>query len=178
MRMQLNPDLARCATSKVDPDIFFMDDKDEPNYDATKTRLALAICGQCPIQKQCLQFAIKEEMDGVWGGTTTRERNVIIHRERTGYEPRPRKPVDITKILQVNAHRALETSIRDKDALLEALATFDNLEPITIEIANLRINNPGVPLSELASRINISKDVFAGRLKRLIRRLEKQYETN
>ena len=173
MRMQLNPDLARCATSKADPDIFFMDDKDEPNYDATKTRLALAICGQCPIQKQCLQFAIKEEMEGVWGGTTTKERKSIIFRVEKNYVPRPRQPKDITKILQVNASRALETSVRDKDRLVEALATFDDLEPITIEIANLRINNPGVPLSELAIKAGITKDVFAGRLKRLIKRLEK-----
>jgi len=171
--MQLNPDLARCATSKADPDIFFMDDKDEPNYDATKTRLALAICGQCPIQKQCLQFAIKEEMEGVWGGTTTKERKSIIFRIERNYVPRVREPNDITKILQVNASRALETSVRDKDRLLEALATFDDLEPITIEIANLRINNPGVPLSELAIMAGVSKDVFAGRLKRLIKRLEK-----
>lgn len=173
MRMQLNPDLARCATTKADPDIFFMDDKDEPNYNATKTRIALTICGQCPIQKQCLEFAIKEEMEGVWGGTTTKERKSIIFRIERKYVPRPREPKDITKILQVNASRALETSVRDKDVILKALETFNDLEPITIEIANLRINNPGVPLSELAITAGVTKDVFAGRLKRLIKRLEK-----
>lgn len=173
MRMQLNPDLARCATTNADPDIFFMDDKDEANYDAMKTEIARSICGQCPIQKQCLQFAIKEEMEGVWGGTTTRERRSAAFQRQTNYVPVPKKPADITKILQVNAARALETSVRDRDALLEALATFDDLEPITIEIANLRINNPGVPISELATMAGITKDVFAGRLKRLIKRLEK-----
>jgi len=173
MRMQLNPDLARCATSKADPDIFFMDDKDEPNYNAVKTEIARSICHQCPIEKQCLEFAIKEEMEGVWGGTTTKERKSIIFRIERKYVPRPRKPKDNTKILQVNAARALETSVRDRDAILQALATFDDLEPITIEIANLRINNPGVPLSELATMAGITKDVFAGRLKRLIKRLEK-----
>jgi WhiB family redox-sensing transcriptional regulator len=172
MRMQLNPDLARCATSKADPDIFFMDDKDESNYDATKTRMALTICGQCPIQKQCLEFAIKEEMEGVWGGTTTKERKSIAFRIERKYVPRPREQRNITKILQVNASRALETSARDKDRLVEALETFKDLEPITIEIANLRVNNPGLPLSELASMAGITKDVFAGRLKRLIKRLE------
>jgi WhiB family redox-sensing transcriptional regulator len=172
MRMQLNPDLARCAVVGADPDIFFMDDKDEPNYNAVKTEMAKNICYQCPIQKQCLQFAIKEEMEGVWGGTTTRERYLASYHERTGYVPKPRNP-DATKILQVNANRAVEASIRDKDRLVQALETFDDLEPITIEIANLRINNPGVPLSELASRIGISKDTFAGRLKRLLIRLEK-----
>lgn len=170
--MQLNPDLARCAVIEADPDMFFMDDKDEPNYNAVKTEIARSICNECPIQKQCLEFAIKEEMEGVWGGTTTKERNAIIFRQRTGYESKPRKPSDVTKILQVNAARALETSVRDRDAIVQALETFTDLEPITIEIANLRLNNPGVPLSELASRAGITKDVFAGRLKRLIRRLE------
>jgi WhiB family redox-sensing transcriptional regulator len=173
MRMQLNPNLARCAVTKADPDIFFMDDKDETNYDATKTRMALAICGQCPIEKQCLEFAIKEEMEGVWGGTTTKERKSIMFRIERKYVPRPREERNITKILQVNSSRALETSVRDRDTLIEALATFDDLEPITIEIASLRINNPGVPLSELATMAGITKDVFAGRLKRLIKRLEK-----
>lgn len=173
MRMQLNPDLARCAVTKADPDIFFMDDKDEPNYNAIKTEMARAICNECPIQKQCLQFAIKEEMEGVWGGTTTKERRSIIFRTQKNYVPRPREERNITEILKVNASRALETSVRDRDRLIEALATFDDLEPITIEIANLRINNPGVPLSELATMAGITKDVFAGRLKRLIKRLEK-----
>jgi WhiB family redox-sensing transcriptional regulator len=174
MRMQLNPDLARCATSKADPDIFFMDDKDEANYDAMKTEIARSICGQCPIQKQCLEFAIKEEMEGMWGGTTTSERRVAAHRKRTGFVPSDRKSnVDLTKLVQVNAARALETSVRDRDAIIKALETFTDLEPITIEIANLRVNNPGVPLSELATMAGITKDVFAGRLKRLIKRLEK-----
>lgn len=172
MRMQLNPDLARCAVVEADPDIFFMDDKDEPNYNAMKTEIAKSICHQCPIEKQCLEFAIKEEMEGVWGGTTTKERNVVIFRQRTGYVPKPRKPADVTNLLQVNAARALETSVRDKDAIIKALETFSDLEPITVEIANLRLNNPGVPLSELANMAGITKDVFAGRLKRLLKRLE------
>ena len=174
MKLQLDPDLAQCAVVNADPEIFFMDDKDEPNYNKIKTEFARNICHQCPIREQCLEFAYKEEMEGVWGGTTTKERKVVMFRKRTGYVPTGRvKKKDMTVLLSINAARSLETSNRDKELLIKALETFDDLEPITIEIANLRIKNPGVALSELASQINVSKDVFAGRLRRLINRLDK-----
>lgn len=175
MRMQLNPNLARCAVVKADPDIFFMDDKDEPNYNAVKTEIARSICNQCPIQKHCLEFAIKEEMEGVWGGTTTKERNAVIYRQRTGYTPKPRAPKTIKAINAIaNANRArtLDAANRDRQLLVTALTRFGDIEPITIQIANLRLDNPDVPLSELASMAGVTKDVFAGRLKRLIKRLE------
>lgn len=172
LRLAVNPDLAKCAEEGVNSDIFFMDDKDEDNYSAIKTEIARNICGTCPVKEQCLRVALRYEEEGVWGGTTTQERRVMQNRQRIGYVPIPRKPADITKLIQVNATRALEASIRDKDVITKALETFNDLEPITIEIAKMRLNNPGVPLSELATRLGISKDVFAGRLKRLIRRLE------
>lgn len=39
-------------------------------------RKAKAICRNCPLIKQCSQFAINypTELDGIWGGTTVRER--------------------------------------------------------------------------------------------------------
>ena len=147
LRLAVNPDLAKCAEDGVNSDIFFMDDKDEDNYSAIKTEIARSICGTCPVKEQCLRIALKYEEEGVWGGTTTQERRVMQNRKRTGYVPVPRKPADITKLIHVNATRALETSIRDRDAIIKALETFSDLEPITIEIANLRVNNPGVPLS-------------------------------
>lgn len=37
--------------------------------------LALSICGQCPIKTECLAFALcTGEDQGIWGGTTGRER--------------------------------------------------------------------------------------------------------
>jgi len=32
------------------------------------------ICHQCPVQSDCLQHALRHNYQGVWGGTTTRER--------------------------------------------------------------------------------------------------------
>ena len=33
-----------------------------------------AICGQCPIWKECLTYAMENEQYGVWGGMTSIER--------------------------------------------------------------------------------------------------------
>lgn len=38
---------------------------------------AKRICGACPIQNYCLQWALKHEEAGVWGGTTPSERRAL-----------------------------------------------------------------------------------------------------
>ena len=37
-------------------------------------------CWVCPVSPECLSFAIAGRMQGVWGGTTEQERNVMIRR--------------------------------------------------------------------------------------------------
>jgi WhiB family redox-sensing transcriptional regulator len=45
--------------------------------------IAKAICDQCPVREACLEFAITErEREGVWGGTTERERRRIVRQRR------------------------------------------------------------------------------------------------
>jgi WhiB family transcriptional regulator, redox-sensing transcriptional regulator len=60
----------------VDPEIFYPisdDDADE----------AKAICAECPVRLQCLEYAlIARERDGIWGGCTERERRRIIRQRR------------------------------------------------------------------------------------------------
>ena len=42
-------------------------------------RNAKAICKDCPVTEQCLQYALREEMYfGVWGGTTPKERQAMF----------------------------------------------------------------------------------------------------
>lgn len=46
---------------------------------------AVALCQTCPVQEACLRFAVEQEQwHGVWGGTTERERRLMIrdHRRR------------------------------------------------------------------------------------------------
>jgi WhiB family redox-sensing transcriptional regulator len=47
-----------------------------------------AYCAECPVRLDCLEYAIKHrERQGIWGGTSERERRRIV-RERKG-ERRP-----------------------------------------------------------------------------------------
>jgi len=44
---------------------------------------ARRICGTCPVQDVCLEYALTNRIDhGVWGGTSERERRRILKRRR------------------------------------------------------------------------------------------------
>lgn len=48
-----------------------------------QTNLAKSICGDCPVAKQCLEFALRTLQDyGVWGGRTEDERRAIRRSRR------------------------------------------------------------------------------------------------
>lgn len=60
--------LAECLG--VDPEIFFPQQgrpKKEPEYKP--------ICARCTVRQDCFEYAVVHEEDGVWGGSTTSERN-------------------------------------------------------------------------------------------------------
>ena len=78
---------ARCR--QYDPDIFFA-----PR--ASSERRAKAICVRCPVQTECLAFALKIRTDfGIWGGVNARDRRKLLRgapREgewRLGYDDLP-----------------------------------------------------------------------------------------
>ena len=61
--------LARCA--EVDPAPFF------PGK-GESTKPAKKVCAGCEVRVTCLEYALSDpELDGVWGGTSTRERQRI-----------------------------------------------------------------------------------------------------
>lgn len=64
------------ACKGVDIDIFFsLDDADQ--------RQALQLCRSCPVQQECLRYAIDQrEMYGIWGGMSESERRGIIRDRR------------------------------------------------------------------------------------------------
>lgn len=72
---------AEAACVGVDPDIFFPT-LHEGNRQNLKIQEAKSYCQQCPVTKECLEFAIAMHEPGVWGNTTSRERREII-RKRT-----------------------------------------------------------------------------------------------
>lgn len=62
-------DIALCR--EVDPELFFP----ERESDRCTSAAAVRICQSCPVQTQCLEWAIdNQEMWGVWGGVSERRR--------------------------------------------------------------------------------------------------------
>lgn len=45
------------------------------------SREAKAICKECPIKQPCLEYALAHGEDGVWGGTTEKERRRLRRAE-------------------------------------------------------------------------------------------------
>lgn len=74
---------ARCLTE--DPEMFFPVGRGAVVY--VRQREAVAICRQCPVISECLQWALAGELvEGIWGGTTEDEREELIrnrNRKRT-----------------------------------------------------------------------------------------------
>ena len=53
---------------------------------------AKAICAECPVAEQCLEYAIQtHQPDGVWGGLTAIERHRLVRRrQKSAREQRDR----------------------------------------------------------------------------------------
>jgi WhiB family redox-sensing transcriptional regulator len=59
-----------------DQDLFFPER-------GSSTVKAKAICNACPVQKECLDFAVeRKERFGIWGGKSERERRAIRREQR------------------------------------------------------------------------------------------------
>jgi len=55
----------------LDADLFFPDR-------GASTRLAKSVCRKCPVQEECLEYAVNNrEKFGIWGGLSERERRAI-----------------------------------------------------------------------------------------------------
>ena len=57
------------------PDLFFPEPAGPDSIKNVQT--AKDWCSQCPIRVQCLNFALEFNEDGIWGGLTVNERNML-----------------------------------------------------------------------------------------------------
>ena len=57
------------------PDAFFP----EKGSNGLRAELLWAkkVCGECPVQKQCSEYALKWEDEGIWGGLTAEDRRKL-----------------------------------------------------------------------------------------------------
>ena len=65
----------------IDPELFFLPDNRASRY---PTVLA-SICASCEAKTECLEYALKWDVDGYWGGTTEADRRRL--RDKLGIIP-------------------------------------------------------------------------------------------
>jgi WhiB family redox-sensing transcriptional regulator len=74
--------MSRGACRGEDPELFFPIAAAGPAL--AQIRAAKAVCGRCPVQPDCLSYAlVTGQADGIWGGTTRDERRPAL-RLRSG----------------------------------------------------------------------------------------------
>lgn len=68
------PDLTQGLCREVGVEIFY---PETPGEAESLYRLARTICSGCGVRQACLDWAVRHEDHGMWGGTTPRERAAI-----------------------------------------------------------------------------------------------------
>jgi WhiB family redox-sensing transcriptional regulator len=127
----------------------------------TKIAEAKAVCKDCSIKMQCLEYSLENEEHGIWGGLSASERD-SMRRSR-----RARKTIPV--FIKSNRERSLQAAPAAITKLKEALDAVGNQAlPEWVEAAKLRIDNPTKSLAEVASMANLNKDVYNGKLRRLV----------
>jgi len=166
-------DMKQALCLNEDPDMFFADDEEQPNWVFVKA--AKAICELCPVKAECLQMAYAEDAEGIWGGTTARERRITANRERTGYVPVPRVVSEKARkaVVEINKAKTLAVSERDKATFEQALEKYGDMDDLTEMLLKLRLKYPQHSLADLGQELDppISRDVVAGRLRRVRERM-------
>ena len=65
--------MSRGACRDVDPELFFpLTGTGGPA--ARQAEAAKAVCGDCAVRASCLSYALETMPEGIWGGTTEKER--------------------------------------------------------------------------------------------------------
>lgn len=166
-------DMKQALCLNEDPDLFFSDDEENPDWKLIKQ--AKAICALCPVALDCLQMAYDEEAEGIWGGTTARERRITLNRERTGYVPIPKTVSEKARkaVAAVNKAKTVAVSERDKATFEQALEKYGDMDDLTEMLLKLRLKYPEHSLADLGQELDppISRDVVAGRLRRVRERM-------
>lgn len=68
----------RAACKGISIDVFYFESDDENRNLKKQTDKAKAFCKECPVSKECLSYALNEDIKfGVWGGFTSRERGSL-----------------------------------------------------------------------------------------------------
>jgi WhiB family redox-sensing transcriptional regulator len=73
--------MAYAICPEVDPEIFFPETRGSQDgiLAVHSGRYARQVCRTCPVQPECLAYALERpELRGVWGGTTEQQRDEML----------------------------------------------------------------------------------------------------
>lgn len=163
----LDLDFTQAACVDADPDIFFSLNEDaNERYDRKGLKLAKQLCSICPIQEACLKYAIDNDLQGVWGGMTRRERfaKVAVRPERV-LSDKARETMRLN-----NQKRTLAANTRDLELYKRALEQYSSAFPDrTIQILEVRVEHPELSPAQIGEELGIplSRDVINGTLRRV-----------
>ena len=174
----LNMELAACK--ETDTDVFFP----EPGKGYMQAiELAKGICSSCAIKTDCLAVALENNYEGVWGGMTSLDRESYkrrMRRERLARRGRMHenslanlrveKSVQQAHLAAANAKRAENSAARSIEVVKRALDLLGNDVPENLmKAAQARLDNPTADLQQLANMLGVTKDSYAGALRRLVK---------
>lgn len=159
-----------------DPNLWFPEGPS--NATENSTAYAKAICNTCPIKLQCLQDAIENEYYGIWGGLTETERSRM---KRTKSIAFPISSGSLRAGVEANKQRTIQASQKAVALIQEALDKLSTgappqllmVPPQLLMAAQLRVANPDLNLQELADLSNVTKDTYAGILRRFMQLAKK-----
>lgn len=77
---QVDWDQAECR--EFDTELFYRVEEERNQLAYEYINAVRTICGRCPIQRQCLEYAFGNEEFGVWGGLTGLERRSVSEPDR------------------------------------------------------------------------------------------------
>jgi WhiB family redox-sensing transcriptional regulator len=81
------PDLAGAACLRSDPAVFFPEDFLGQQREWAVSQ-AQATCRRCPVNRQCLELALRTEAnDGVWAGTLPMQRRILRRADAVNSRP-------------------------------------------------------------------------------------------
>lgn len=71
--------MSEAACKDSDPELFFP----ERNRSLAAINMALAVCRECPVTAECLQYSMELEngawtVSGIWGGLSQRQRDALM----------------------------------------------------------------------------------------------------
>lgn len=111
---------------QVDPDLWF------PDVAGDNGETAKRICGLCPVQAECVEYALVAfERHGIWGGKSARE--LARTRVRRGMVATRPTPIPVERVW----------ALADRGWTLESIAVALGYTPRTVERALKRRDENG-----------------------------------